>query len=126
MSEHQEYRTSDSPTIESTLPEQWCRGRDYRHAVRISDCSDFDRAVTAAETLDLTLTECVLSGYWKSHPEADCGFGRGVSVEVEKAGKKWFHLRFDHGEVVRGRPAESDHSEDGYLTLYFDTEGGSR
>lgn len=91
-----------------------------RHAVEISDPQDFDDAVEAGETLGLTLSKVEVRGAWFAHPDAGCGLGRGFYVDIEKAGRKWFHLKFDDGEVVRARPRHSECLEDGSLRLLFD------
>jgi len=92
-----------------------------RHAVEISDPQDFSDAVEAAETLDLSLSKTEVCGSWRAHPDAGCGLGRGFYVDgIETAGRKWFHLRFDDGSVVRAQPKESEIVEGGTLRLLFD------
>ena len=93
------------------------------HAVEISDPTDFSDAVTAAETLRLSLSKVEVRGTWKAHPDAGCGLSRNFYCEVEKAGRKWFHLRFDDGEVIRARPRHSDAVKNGSLRLLFDARG---
>ena len=104
-------------SIESTSPRR-SFGKEARHAVTVDDPSDFDDAVDAAETLDLDLTECYIEGHWEAHPSKDVGLGRHVEVSIKTAGRKWFHLQFDDGEVIRARP--SDLSDDGRLRMLFD------
>jgi hypothetical protein len=91
-----------------------------RHAVEITDPQDFDDAVAAAEKLDLTLSKCEVQGAWDTHPDAGCGLGKNFYVDIETAGRKWFHLAFDDGEVIRARPGRSEYFEDGSLRLLFD------
>lgn len=93
-------------------------GSSARHAVEITDPADFDTAVDAAETLGLSLSDCYMKGHWEAHPSQDCGLSRNIEVEVEKAGRKWFHVQFDDGVVMRVRP--SDLSDNGRLRLLFD------
>lgn len=95
-------------------------GSDAQHAVLITDPADFDDAVDAAATLGMELAECVVEGAWKTHPTKDVGLSRGFNVEIETAGRTWFHLRFDDGEVIRAKPRSSDALHDGYLRLLFE------
>jgi len=95
-------------------------GSHAAHAVEITDPQDFEDAVEAAEKLDLSLTDCEIRGTWRPHPSRDCGIGRGFTVEIETAGRKWFHLRFEDGETIRARPRPSESLEDGTLRMRFD------
>ena len=95
-------------------------GTDAAHAVEITDPQDFNDAVEAAGTLGLSLTDCEIRGTWQAHPSRDCGIGRGFEVEIETAGREWFHLRFEDGETIRAQPRRSDSLEDGCLRMRFD------
>jgi hypothetical protein len=111
---------TDDTTIESAT-RYHAGSYKPRHAVEISDPQDFSEAVEAAETLGLSLSKTEVCGAWRAHPDAGCGLGRGFYVDgIETAGRKWFHLRFDDGTVIRARPKQSEVMEDGTLRLLFD------
>jgi hypothetical protein len=95
---------------------------DAHHIVTITDPADFSDAVEAAETLGMSLSGCENKGIWWTHKDAGFAVSRGMEFEVVKAGRKWFHVKFDDGNECRMRPVESDRerAENGKLRLLFD------
>jgi hypothetical protein len=92
---------------------------DAHHVVTITDPSDFDDAIDAAETLGMSLSGCENRGLWFTHRDAGFTVSHGMRFDVLKAGRKWFHVEFPDGETCRMRPVESA-NEDGKLRLLFD------
>jgi hypothetical protein len=105
----------------TTKPGQW-QNDGTRHAVNVTTAQEYRDAVRAADTLDLELIACFVRGIWTTHESVDVGINSGASVSVETAGRKWFHLMFDDGQVIRARPRyeRRTHAHAGELQLLFD------
>jgi hypothetical protein len=76
-------------------------------------------ALEAADTLGLTLREVKIRGAWEGRNGAEPS--RGSTWQIDKIGRKWFHLTAEGYDAFAAKPRRSRHDwmDDGTLQLRF-------
>jgi hypothetical protein len=91
-----------------------------KHTVEVSDPKEAKKALEAAETLGLELTDANVLGWWKY--DDDCTIADHADCQIDNIGRKWFYLEVA-GNVVKCKPRRCPgefSGDDGTLRLNFD------
>lgn len=89
--------------------------------VRAESAKEYREKMKNAEALGLTLKEVWFGGAWETN-EGEAVFLGGSTLDIEKVGRKYFHVPVstpNGEEVVKAQPTRSSTRERGYVKLTF-------